>query len=68
MSIPYSHKRQVSSRAAEDVELTDILLELDQRIHGYKNQLQELEKQRCRLDAEIAPIKKYRDLASPGTP
>ncbi|WP_455243496.1 winged helix-turn-helix domain-containing protein [Petrachloros mirabilis] len=44
-------------------ELTDILVGLEQRIHAYKNRLQELEKKRRRLDDEIATIKKYLELA-----
>lgn len=44
-------------------ELKDILVGLDQRIHAYKNRLQELEKKRRRLDEEIATIKKYLELA-----
>ena len=44
-------------------ELTDILVGLEQRINAYKNRLQEFEKKRCRLDDEIATIKKYLELA-----
>lgn len=44
-------------------ELKDILVGLEQRIHAYKNRLQELEKKRGRLEEEIATIKKYLELA-----
>jgi hypothetical protein len=42
---------------------TDSLVGLEQRIHGYKNRLHDLEKKRRRLDDEIATIKKYLELA-----
>ena len=44
-------------------ELKDIIVGLEQRIHAYKSRLQELEKKRCRLEEEIATIKKYLELA-----
>jgi hypothetical protein len=44
-------------------ELTDILVGLEQRINAYRNRLHDLEKKRRRLDAEIATIKKYLELA-----
>ncbi len=44
-------------------ELKDIIGGLEQRIHVYKNRLQELQKKRDRLDEEIRTIKKYLELA-----
>ena len=44
-------------------ELTDILVGLEQRIHAYKNRVQELEKKKRRLDDEIATVNKYLELA-----
>ena len=44
-------------------ELKDIMGGLEQRIHFYKNRLQELQKKRDRLDEEIRTIKKYLELA-----
>jgi hypothetical protein len=45
-------------------ELTDILVDLEQRINAYKHRLLKLENQRRRrLDDEIAPLKKYLEVA-----
>jgi hypothetical protein len=44
-------------------ELKDIIGGLEQRIHVYKNRLQELQKKRDRLDEEVRTIKKYLELA-----
>ncbi len=44
-------------------ELKDIIDGLAQRINAYKAELQELQKQRERLDDEIRTIKKYLELA-----
>ncbi len=44
-------------------ELKDIIGGLEQRIHFYKNRLQELQKKRDRLDEEVRTIKKYLELA-----
>jgi chromosome segregation ATPase len=43
-------------------ELTGNLVGLEQRINAYKNRLPETEKQRRRLDDEIATIKNYLEL------
>ena len=44
-------------------ELKDIIGGLEQRIHVYKNRLQEFQKKRDRLDEEVRTIKKYLELA-----
>ncbi len=44
-------------------EFKDIIGGLEQRIHAYKNRLQELQKKRDRLDEEVRTIKKYLELA-----
>ena len=44
-------------------ELKDIIGGLEQRIHVYKNRLQELQKKRDRLDEEVRTIKTYLELA-----
>jgi len=43
-------------------ELTGILVGLEQRINAYKNRLLETEKQRRRLDDEIATIRNHLEL------